>query len=126
MRNANSRHGHSGYTQLAKSSDPAAEKGPNHTEILAAISSRNVSTLKSDELDQLELKLGMCELMLLDFCFLLCLERFWIRSCGYAGDGTTSRNLAPGLCPPIDDPTEIETRNHGDMFARGSLQRHVN
>lgn len=94
-------------------------------EILAAIPSRNVSTLKSIEFDQLELKSGTWESLLLDFCSLPCLERFWINSCGYARDGT-SHNLASGLFPPIDDPPEIETLNHGDIFALGSLQRHVN
>ncbi|KAL9123715.1 MAG: hypothetical protein Q9217_006882 [Psora testacea] len=94
-------------------------------EFLADISSRNLSTLKSVELDQVELKSGTWESMLLEFCVLPHLERFWISSCGYARDGT-SQDLAPGLWPPMDDPEVIETLNYRDKYALGSLQRHVN
>ena len=63
--------------------------------------------------------------MFLEFCVLPHLERFWISSCGYTRD-RTSQDLAPGLWPPMDDLEDIETLDHRDKYALGSLQRHVN
>lgn len=94
-------------------------------ETLTSISYRNTSSLKFIQLNDIELKSGTWESVLLDFCSLSSLECFWIHSCGYARDGT-SRHLAPGLYPPVDDPQEIESLNHGDLDALGSLQTHVN
>lgn len=94
-------------------------------EILAAISNRNVSTLKSINLHQLELKSGTWEAILLAFCSLSRLERFWITACGYSADGT-SRNLALGFYPALGSSIEIESRSEDDLVALGTLQRHVN
>lgn len=94
-------------------------------ENLAVISGQNVPTLKSITLDQIELTSGTWESTLLDFCFLPCLQDFWVHGCGYALDGT-SHNLA--LDPHGIDEAFIEllTLNDGDKSALGTLQRQVN
>lgn len=92
---------------------------------LAAISSRNVSTLKSIILSDLELKSGLWESVLLDFCALPSLEDFWINWGGYAKDGT-SGHLNPRVPASLWEAGELRTRNEGDYFALATLQRHVN
>ena len=95
------------------------------SETLTSISSRNASSLKSIELNELELKSGTWESVLTEFCSLSRLECFWIDLCGYAKDGT-SAHLSSGLSSPNDDLEEIESLNYGDIAALGFLQKHVN